>query len=49
MEARAFAAADARASQAMMREGWGDVDRYVLEGLSVPAGDLATQREQLLE
>lgn len=39
----------ARASLAMMREGWGDVDRYVLEGLSVPARDLATLREHFLE
>ena len=39
----------ARASLAMMREGWGDVERYVLEGLAVPAADLETLRENLLE
>ncbi|NRA07290.1 MAG: tyrosine-protein phosphatase [Myxococcales bacterium] len=38
----------ARASLAIMRERWGDVDRYVVEGLRVPARDLETLRERLL-
>ena len=38
----------ARASLAIMRERWGDVDRYALEGLDVPTRDLETLREQLL-
>ena len=38
----------ARASLAIMRERWGDVDRYVAEGLAVPNRDLEALRERLL-
>jgi len=39
----------ARASLAMMRESWGDVEHYVLEGLRVSASDYAALRERLVE
>jgi protein-tyrosine phosphatase len=38
----------ARASLDAMREAWGDVDRYVTEGLGVSRPDLAALRERLV-